>query len=608
MARDPKLKTEKKSQLCNMGFDIISNTTAIQLKDIILTKLITLYPEDGTLYHRMAMIYKQENILEKTILWLTIGFQVDPSNIDTVLELSKIYLDLGLGKSVIEMNKNKQLEQFKEDSRFLAIFSRCHFQQLYYKDGIQIFLKLIKQKSSQKCITMEEKADKWSCYHDLGYVYSAFGEYEKSIEYTKKAVDLSLKFNLNIWNKLLSFSNLLCFHDYDYYNQDEVFKLYLKINEYLPDTPLFKFNTKPPSKKIKIGYLSSDYQYHSVTNFILPILKNHNREEFEIILYANLPDMVPEYKELNLKYYLIKNSTDKQAAELIYKEGIDILVDLNGHTVENRLGVFAYHPAPIQVSYLGFPNTTGLKGIQYRITDAIADNINTNQKYSEELLRLPKCFLLYKSFSQSIPTTPRKTNKTIILGGINKENKNTKYVLDTWRQILNACPDTKILLKLESFDNNEERMAFYMEKLDVDRKRIILLNKLSNEDYNKVFTMMDILLDTFPYSGTTTTCNALYNSIPVVSLYNKDYHAHNVSCSLLMNMGYPELVAKTTEEYISIVNNLVNNPSKIENYKENIKHKFQDLMEPKAFMKSYEDVLKDIYIRSKTNDKIEIDL
>jgi predicted O-linked N-acetylglucosamine transferase (SPINDLY family) len=139
-------------------------------------------------------------------------------------------------------------------------------------------------------------------------------------------------------------------------------------------------------------------------------------------------------------------------------------------------------------------------------------------------------------------------------------------------------------------------MEFYSQKLEINSERIILINKLqNNNDYNNIFSKIDILLDPFPYSGTTTTCNALFNSIPLVSLYNENYHAHNVSCSILINCGLEELVAKTEEEYIDIVKYLVNNPWKIDEYKKTIREKFLKLMEPEPFMKEYEGLLIDVY-------------
>ena len=601
LLQNPLSKNQTNRQhLYDMGMNILRQTTDINIQDEILTKLITLYPEDSTLYHNFAKIFKPINV-QKSVFWHKVAYQIDPANVDNITDLFQLYIETGLSKNVFEMNQNGNLNQFMENERFLGVFSRCHFQQLYYKNGLNHLLKLIKIYSTKKCNSKEDKHTKWTNYHDIGYVFCAMGDIEKALIYTNKATELALKFDLDMKDKMLSYSNSLCYEDFGYPDNEKLFKKYENIHVYYPDNPRFSFKNRSyksidnKSNRIRIGYVSSDFMFHAVGNFILPILKNHDRSRFEIYLFANQEQAVEMFSKLNHKYVSISKLNDYDAAQLIKSHEIDILIDLNGHTVNNRLGIFSLHPAPIQMTYLGYPNTTGMKSIHYRITDGIADHPETTQKYSEQLIRLPKCFLLFQSIYQQAPTTPRKTRDQIILGAINKENKNSKYALETWSMILKECPTAKILVKLETFDNNEERMEFYMKQLDVPRNRIILINKLSNEEYNRLFTMFDILLDAFPYSGTTTTCNAMYNSVPLVSLYDKNHHSHNVSCSLLMGAGLPELVAKSREHYVNIVKDLVNNPSKIDEYKKTIHGKFMTLMEPKPFMVSYEDALLNTY-------------
>jgi len=610
LIQNPISKDRIGSYVYNQGISIIKATENIIEKEETITKLLILYPNESELYYMMGELFKKTNPI-KALAWYKICYQIDPKHKSNIIDMIITFFENGLTHQVFEIinPKDSIYLELMEDQRFLGTYSRCNFQQLYYKNGVPCILKLIKLSSTKPCKTNEEKVTKWANYHDLGYVYCAMGEIEKSLQYTNKAVDLANKFNLNIWNKLLSFSNSLCYADFLYSNNDEIFKQYLKINNYLPDNPCFHYDarkkiiknlyqtTKTLPKKIKIGYLSSDFMYHAVANFIIPILKNHDKTQFEIVLYANQTQLDAEiFTSLKLEHHIIKNMSDKDVAMLINKHSIDILFDLNGHTVNNRLGVFTYHPAPIQIAYLGFPNTTGLKSIQYRITDVVADPATSKQRYTETLLKLPRCFLLYKSINQATPIVPRitPTNK-IIIAAINKENKNSTFALETWKKILKQCPNTNIMIKLETFDNNEERMEFYSERLDTTPERIILINKLQNDDYNKIFSKIDILLDPFPYSGTTTTCNALFNSIPLVSLYNENYHAHNVSCSILMNCGLQDLVAKTEEEYIDIVKYLVNNPWKIDEYKKTIREKFMKLMEPGPFMREYEGVLMDVY-------------
>jgi len=609
--QNPKLKEQIGKTLYNVGINLVtSQNDDITLKEIVLMKLIFIFPEDSNLYFMLGELFKNVNF-EKALIWYKICYQIDNTHKNNIIQLIKTLFENGLTNQVFEIVKFDSSEKnifnkLLDDDVFLGLYARCNFQQLYYKNGVQYLLKLIKQNSSKTCNTQEEKRVKWTNYHDLGYIYCAMGDIENSLQYTNKAIDFANKFNLNTQDKLLSFSNSLCYSEYYYANNETLFKQYLKINDYLPNKPSFNFelrkqNIKSSSleninRKIKIGYLSSDFTYHAVANFLVPILKNHDKNKFDIILYANLKEFnSPIFTSLNLRYYIINHLNDLEAANLINKHEIDILFDLNGHTVNNRLGVFTYNPAPLQVTYLGFPNTTGLKSIKYRIVDSTTDPVSSSQKYSETLIRLPKCFLLYKSINQETPIIPKKTNNQVILAAINKENKNSKNALETWKIILKECPKTKLLIKLETFDNNEERMQYYSEKLGVDEKRLIIVNKLDNNEYNNLFSKIDVLLDTFPYSGTTTTCNALFNSIPVVSLYNENSHAHNVSCSLLVNSGLSELVANSQEEYVNIVKTLVSNTSKIDEYKKNIKEKFKNLMEPKQFMETYEEVLVNLY-------------
>jgi predicted O-linked N-acetylglucosamine transferase (SPINDLY family) len=297
----------------------------------------------------------------------------------------------------------------------------------------------------------------------------------------------------------------------------------------------------------------------------------------------------------NVSFHDITGMKDIDAATLIRSKNIDILIDLSGHSARNALEVFAFNPAPIQMTYLGFPNTTGMSAIKYRITDAVADNIDSIQKYSEQLYRLPKCFLLYKQIYENSTVNPRKTpTDSIIVASLNKETKNTPETLKTWSRMLASCPKIKLMMLLKS--DTETRRKFYYDRLNTTSDRIIFVPFLPSEgEYLKIFSKIDVMLDPFPYSGTTTSCKSLDHSIPIVTKYHKDYHSHNVTASLLIHSGFPDLVAYSDDEYISIVKKLSENPAKVDEYKTNIKKGFDNLMEPKQFMESYENMLQDVY-------------
>lgn len=586
---------ESRDYIYNLALSVPESDVAT--RETVLNKLLFLYPGDVRVYTRLGLLYKSFDVL-KASTWLKIGFQINPCDVDNTTELIQILYDNGLGYTVFALNKDNLFDQFIDNSKFLSVYARCNFQNQRYENGVKYLLKLIEISSRTAAVTASEKYAKWQNYHDLGYVYSALGCVEKSIAFTQKAADLAIKFNLRLADKLLSFSNVLSFNCYGFPDNEALFQTYLKINDYLPDRQLTggQIVGRNKGSKIRVGYVSSDYAYHPIANFLTPILNNHNLDKFEIMLFGNIDKIADIFLErAGIKGFLIGNLDDRAAATLIRDQGVDILIDLNGHTGKNRLGVFSYNPAPVQVTYLGYPNTTGLKAIKYRLTDRISNPEGSTEKYSEELVRLERGFLLYKPVSHPILGEPpllgrelARNDGIVVLGALNKENKNSVHVLSLWKRILRECPSTKLLIKLETRDNYAARLIYYMNALDVVAERLIVLNKLSDADYNMVFSKIDILVDTFPYSGTTTTCNALYNSVPVVTLYNPNHHCHCVSASLLENAGLDELVAYTESGYVDIIKKLVSDVNLIKDYKQRVSGKFKASMEPAAFMESYE--------------------
>ena len=605
---NPRQRDQKISQFINTGMGIYSNTQDPYIKEKVLNKLIEIVPEEPGFYYFMGYTFKDIDA-KKALPYYKKSYEINPMNVENMIDLCNLLNESENHIEVIEMNKKIPFDNnLLSDIRFLTVYVQAKCKTQYYKDALNQLLYVIQQKSQQPSITEKDKDWMFSNYLNLGHIYSILGEYNKSIEYSEKAVEYAKKENLSKKNRLSGYQNLLCFYDYSYSNLSIRQQIYKELNQLLPSN-IIKEKEKEKEKKereqkIRIGYVSSDLMNHAVANFIYPILKHHDKTKFDIILFPNQTVLFPQFMDLNIPFYNILDLSDIDAAKLIESKHIDILIDLNGHTSKNRLGIFSYHPSPIQITYLGYPNTTGLDFFKYRLTDSIADDVNITQYYTEELIRLPKCFLLYQSINQTQPIIPRKTKDVIILGSLNKENKNSKDVLNTWKKILKDCPNTKLLIKLEAYDDQQSRLEFYKKTLEVDKSRLLLISKTNNEGYNRLFSMIDILLDTFPYSGTTTTCNALYNSIPVITYYKPNIHAHNVSSSLLLNMGLKDLVAKSQDEYINIVKDLIKNPSKIDGYKEIIHNKFIELMNPCDFMLSYENTLRTLYDKKNEDNEI----
>ena len=596
---NPDFETNGKIKLLSCSKDLINSNIDYKNKKNIINKMLYLFPNDVFFYYKMGCILINKNVI-KSLMWHKLAYSIKPDYFENLLALCRILYNMKMYREIIRLNVNQLFDKF--------IYNQPEFMHYYYyslktnlhaKDLIKCSLHRVKECSQIKCQTIQQMESKFDNYVHLSANYFFLADIDSSMKHAKKAYELAVKFNLK--NDILKiYQSYLCLYNHIFCDNNIFFEEAVKINNHLivNENEKYKFNNNKSNsnKKIRIGYISSDFNEHAVSYFILPILKNFNTTKFEIFLYINLNEIHGFYKNLNVNFRLILNKPDSEVANNIFKDKIDILFDLNGNTANNRLKVFSYNPAPVKITYIGHPNTTGSYTLDYRFVDNITDPSNSLQKYSEKLIRLPNCFLIYEELYNFSSFIPKYTNeKQIVFGALNKESKNSIFIMNIWSKLLNEIKNSKIIIKLESFDNEEERLQYYIKHLKIEKERITVLTKLSDQAYFKVFTDVDILLDTSPYSGTTTTCHALYNSLPVITLYNKDYHSHNVSASILINSGLNELVANSEDEYIDIAKRLCSNKNIIDDYKKTIKPKFLKLMDAKKFMIDYENTILDIY-------------
>ncbi len=316
-------------------------------------------------------------------------------------------------------------------------------------------------------------------------------------------------------------------------------------------------NRPDPDRVLRIGYVSPDFREHSVAWFLEPILEHHDRGRFHVCCYSNTrrrDDVTGRFVALADVFRDIVAMTDEQAAELIRADGIDILVDLAGHTAGGRWLIFARKPAPVQVSYLGDACTSGLSTMDYRITDGRADPPGMTERFhTERLARLPRPFLCYRppATAPAVGALPADREGHITFGSFNQVPKLTPVVLDTWARILLAVPDARLLLKSQAlgWGSVAERVVARFEVQGVPRSRLTLMGRQPRiEDHLAVYSRVDIALDSFPYNGTTTTCEALWMGVPVIALAG-DSHISRVGVSILGGVGLEELIAATREDY-----------------------------------------------------------
>jgi len=332
-------------------------------------------------------------------------------------------------------------------------------------------------------------------------------------------------------------------------------RLMAPINANLPPRPVRRAAI---DGKIRIGYVSADFREHSCAYFLLPVIEAHDRERFEIVCYANQKRhdaMTDGFIARADRWRDIARLDDDAAAALVREDGIDLLVDLGGHTGDNRLGLFARRPAAAQVSWLGYPNTTALDAIDWRLTDAVADpGPAADALHSERLHRIDGGFLAYRAPAATEATPTAKDDGPIRFGCFNNANKISPSTVALWARILNDVPGVTLSLRTEQFRHELVRADFLARfaAAGCDAARIRFLPWETDVAAALAgHEAIDIALDPTPYNGTTTSCEALWMGVPVVTLAG-DRHAARVGASLLTQIGLGELIAPTPDDYVRI--------------------------------------------------------
>ena len=411
-------------------------------------------------------------------------------------------------------------------------------------------------------------------YLNMGHMYSYNGDNEEAIECYNKSLQISPKFKLPFQNKIFN----LCYLYHQLEDKSYITKQHMKINSLFKctDTYIFEHLKGKIDGKINIGIISGDFIDHPVSFFINTFLTKYNKEIFNVYCYSEcIIDTNLLNKDLLFKF--IKHKSTKEVSDMIYNDNIHILFDLSGHTAFNRMDVFANRPAPIQISYIGYPYTTGIKNMDYRITDNICDNQEISQKsYTEKLLFLPNSFLCYNPINLSSrrngkPHTqpvlpgvqPFVKNGFITFGCFNRLNKINDSVIKLFNNVLLEFTNCKFVFKTKAILNSIIQDKF-LKKFDQSvRDRIILTDcTISHDQHLLEYNKIDIAIDTFPYSGTTTSCESLYMGVPVFTMYDNVtyYHPQNVTASILTNSNLKEYIFINQNELIDKIHEMLKKP------------------------------------------------
>ncbi|TVU04528.1 hypothetical protein EJB05_47639 [Eragrostis curvula] len=545
------------------NFEIAKNNMAIALTDLGTKVKIEGDINQGVAYYKKALFYNWHyadamyNLgvaygemlnFEMAIVFYELALHFNPRCAEACNNLGVIYKDRD--------NLDKAVECYQ-----MALSIKPNFSQSLNNLGVVYTV----QGKMDAAASMIEKAIIANpmyaeAYNNLGVLYRDAGSITLAIQAYERCLQIDPDSRNAGQNRLLAMNYI------DEGSDDKLYEAHREWGKrFMKLYPQYTSwdNSKVVDRPLIIGYVSPDYFTHSVSYFIEAPLTHHEYTNYKVVVYSGV--VKADAKTLRFKDKVLKKGglwrdiygiDEKRVASLVREDKVDILVELTGHTANNKLGTMACRPAPIQVTWIGYPNTTGLPTIDYRITDSLADPPSTSQKHVEDLVRLPESFLCYTPSPEAGPIcpTPAISNGFVTFGSFNNLAKITPKVLQVWARILCAVPNSRLVVKCKPFccDSIRQKFLSTLEELGLESLRVDLLPLIHlNHDHMQAYSLMDISLDTFPYAGTTTTCESLYMGVPCVTMAGS-VHAHNVGVSLLSKIGLGRLVAKTEDEYVSL--------------------------------------------------------
>ncbi len=499
-----------------------------------------------------------------------------------------------------------------------AIALRPDYAEAYNNLGVALNdLRKIDEAISAYRMAIGIKPNYAEAYNNLGVALNDRGELDEAIDVFRKAIAFSpkhakahnnlasaLKDQGNLDEAIALFNNALKHHPDDHtlrsnfiytlhfhpdYDAPAILREHLEWDrrhgqplaaEILPHR-----NDRSPDRRLRIGYLSPNYRYHPVGRFLLPLLQHHDRRNVEVFCYS---DTVIEHfftDQLRAAADVWRDSSqlsDDKLIEQIRRDQIDILVDLTLHMAHGRTLVFARKPAPVQVTYLGYCSTTGLKAIDYRLTDRYLDPEGfveglgqVDEHYSEKSIRLPETYWCYQPgiATPEVNPLPAAGNNFITFGSLNNFGKVTPRVLEVWCAIMAAVPNSRLHLHTRE-GAHRKRITEFFAQHNIDPKRVDFIGFMTSEQYFSAYQKIDIALDPFPCAGGTTSCDALWMGVPVVSLAGRT-SVGRAGTSILSNVGLPDLIAKNPDEYVELATSLANNVPRLANLRAGLRHRMQ---------------------------------
>jgi predicted O-linked N-acetylglucosamine transferase (SPINDLY family) len=472
-----------------------------------------------------------------------------------------------------------------------------------------IFLKLKDYKTAEKYFieSLNYIGDKSFVYNNLAVLNLEIGNVESALDFLYKAITLNNS-NLRIFSRFLA-TSLYLKKDINFYKEFSV--EYGRISDLSSSKKIFQKSSLNKKEKLKIGFVSADFREHPVGYYLLDFLKEIKNYNFVLTAYSNnlFEDNYTKLLKLDFDEWRdINQVNDKNLADLIYEDSVDILVDMSGHSGDNRLPVFSYKPALMQISWAAYLASTGMKEIDYIIGDHYSTPKNDSKNYVEKILQLPEIWsCLSTSDIKNIPTasTPALKNNYITFGCFNNLNKINKNLINIWSRILYQIPNSKIFLKNSQFsiNVNKDNILKVFEENKIKPERIILESDSPRNKFLSNYNNVDIALDTFPYNGGTTSFELSWMCVPLLTIKG-DRFVSKCGESINNNLNMHDWIADNEEDYIRRAILFSSNVNELENVRKKLRihSRKSSLFDMKKYANNFSIVLREAFNSSLQED------
>lgn len=510
-------------------------------------------PTNHTIHYNLGLMYQKTNKLENSVIHYKLSIELSKTKTKNETELNNNTINCLFGISSVYCS----IKEWTTALQFLLSGLKINSQDPDLNNQLGIVYTELRRTDlalsayntaltnyKKSVVTTDLNRLLSNIYINIGHMCSYNGSPTLAIEMYNRSLAVNSNSTFALQNKLLNMN---------YIDNDKSTNLsqHQLINKIYPKKLSFEYPSVPnldKDEKINIGFVSADFLDHPVSYFITPILKNLDRSKFNLFCYSeNIVDKGRMFSDLNLR--ITKHKSTLEVCEMVQKDSIHVLFDLSAHTSGNRLDVFSQKPAPIQVTYIGYPNTTGLESMDYRLTDNYCDD--NQELFSETLLKLENSFLCYEPSVKPNLTNkqPLLKNGYITFGCFNRLNKVSKDVIDVCNSLLRTVPNSMFIFKTKALLNKKVRDSF-LAKFGDNASRVKIVDCTNtHEEHLLVYNEIDIAIDTFPYSGTTTSCEALLMGVPVLTLFKPHLHSHNVTTSLLKNSDLEFYVCYSQDDF-----------------------------------------------------------